>query len=110
MSEALRLALAAAAGFLLGAGYFAGLWWTVRKLNQSTAPGALVLVSFLLHNALVAAGFVLASGRTWQGIVACLLGFVAARLLVVRALAQRIDAPEETPEDDGGGPHAGHPR
>jgi len=110
MSEALRLALCAVAGFALGAGYFAGLWWTVRNLNQSAAPGALVLVSFLLRNALLAAGFVVVSGRTWQGVVACLLGFVAARLLVVRALARRIEPPAEANDGEGGQTHAGHAR
>ena len=39
----LSLALALAAGVLLGAIFFGGLWWTVRKGVSSRAAGALVL-------------------------------------------------------------------
>ena len=43
MSETLTLMLAWAAGGLLGAIFFGGLWWTVRKGVSSDAAGALVL-------------------------------------------------------------------
>jgi F1F0 ATPase subunit 2 len=35
MNEFLSLALALAAGVLLGAIYFGGLWWTVRTVKTS---------------------------------------------------------------------------
>lgn len=90
MSEPVGIVLAALVGMGLGAAYFVGLWWTVRKITSQDPPAALVLGSFLLRNALVAAGFVFASGGTWQGLAACLAGFVVARVVVVRLLAQRL--------------------
>lgn len=108
MSEPLRLALAAAAGTVLGAGYFTGLWWTVRRINLTEGPGALVVVSFLLRNILVAAGFVFVSGGTWQGMVACLGGFLAARLLMVPWLAKRFEPAPAAAVDEGGNADAHH--
>lgn len=90
MIDLLRIGLAAVAGLALGAAYFVGLWWTVRKITSQDSPGMLVLFSFLVRNVAVAAGFVFASGGTWQGLAACLAGFVVARVVMVRLLAERL--------------------
>jgi F1F0 ATPase subunit 2 len=57
MNETLSLALALAAAFSLGAIFFGGLWWTVRKGVSSKQPALWFLGSLLLRTWLVLAGF-----------------------------------------------------
>ena len=49
MNELLTLALALVAGLLLGAIFFGGLWWTVRKGISSKQPALWFLGSLLLR-------------------------------------------------------------
>ncbi len=79
----LELALAAAAGGLLGLLFFGGLWWTLRRAFASPRPALWVAGSMLLRMVCVAAGFVVVSAGDWRRLLACLLGFWAARWLVV---------------------------
>ena len=82
MSEALTLMLAWAEGGLLGAIFFGGLWWTVRKGVSSTQPALWFFGSLLLRMSMALAGFYVASGGHWQRMLLCLLGFVMASLFV----------------------------
>ena len=84
MTETLTLVLAWAAGALLGAIFFGGLWWTVRKGVSSKRPALWFSGSLLLRMSVALAGFYLVSGRHWERLLACLLGFVMARLVVTR--------------------------
>jgi F1F0 ATPase subunit 2 len=49
MNEVSLLALALSAGLLLGAIFFGGLWWTVRKGASSEQPAFWFLGSLLLR-------------------------------------------------------------
>jgi len=82
MNELLTLALALVAGLLLGAIFFGGLWWTVRKGISSKQPAFWFLGSLLLRMSIALAGFYFVSGRHWERLLLCLLGFVMARLVV----------------------------
>ncbi len=74
---ALTLALDFIAGLLLGAVFYGGLWWTVRRV--SGGAGALCLVtSFLLRSLIVLAGFYAIARGTWHGAAACCVGFFGA--------------------------------
>ena len=84
MNETLIQLLAGVAGIGLGAIYFGGLWWTVRRAVSSPQPMLWFLGSALLRTAIALAGFYFISGGQWQRLVACLVGFIAARLLVTR--------------------------
>ncbi len=84
MNDAVLLLLAGAAGVALGAVFFGGLWWTVRKVVASPWPALWVFGSLLLRMAVVLSGFYLVSGGKWQRLLACLVGFVIARLAVTR--------------------------
>lgn len=86
MNETLTLALALVTGVLLGIIFFGGLWWTVRKglASQSHWSAFLFPVSLLLRTGIALTGFYLVADSRWERLLACLLGFVAARLLVVR--------------------------
>jgi F1F0 ATPase subunit 2 len=84
MTETLTLVLAWVAGGALGAMFFGGLWWTVQKALSSTRPAFWLFGSLLLRMSLVLAGFYFVAGGLWQRLLACLLGFVIARLIVTR--------------------------
>ena len=84
MTEALILVLAWAAGGLLGAIFFGGLWWTVRKGISSKRPALWFFGSMLLRTGLVLVGFYLVANGDWQRLLPCLVGFVMAQLIVMR--------------------------
>ncbi len=71
-------------GALLGVFFFAGLWWTVRKLESSKQVALLFLGSMLLRTSVVILGFYFILGDNWQRLLAGLLGFIIARIIVTR--------------------------
>ena len=88
----LPLALAATAGCALGALFFGGLWWTVRKAVSSQRPALWLFGSLLLRTSAALAGFYFVGGGQWQRLLACCLGFVLARCIVVRLTAAPVAA------------------
>ena len=82
MNEALTGVLACVAGGMLGAVFFGGLWWTVRRGVASKQAALWFLGSSLLRTAIVLAGFYVVAARHWERLLLCLLGFVVARLVV----------------------------
>jgi F1F0 ATPase subunit 2 len=88
MSDMPALILALLAGALLGAFFFAGLWWTVHKGVTSERPAVWFLGSLLLRTGVILAGLYLVSQGHWSRLVACLLGFLIARLIVVKRLTR----------------------
>ena len=71
-------------GATLGALFFGGLWWTVRKGLVSDHPALWFLGSTLLRTGLVLIGFFFVSSGDWRKLLACLLGFFIARIVVTR--------------------------
>ena len=94
MSETPILVLSGAAGVGLGAVFFGGLWWTIRRGLASPRPALWFLGSALLRTAFALAGFYFVSSGQWQRLTACLVGFIAARLIVLRLTRHR---PEPLP-------------
>jgi F1F0 ATPase subunit 2 len=84
MNETVILVLSGGAGVVLGAVFFGGLWWTVRRGLSSKRPALWFLGSLLLRTSIALAGFYFVSGNQWERLLACLLGFVMARLIVTR--------------------------
>ena len=83
MIETLSLVLALVSGLLLGAIFFGGLWWTVRRGVSSRRPGLWFFGSLLLRTSIALAGFYLAGRGHWERLLVCFLGFVVARLVVI---------------------------
>jgi F1F0 ATPase subunit 2 len=81
MNEFMSLALAMAAGLALGAFFFGGLWWTVLRGLASPQPALWFLGGLLLRMSVTLAGFTFVGRDNWRLWLACLLGFVLARLL-----------------------------
>jgi F1F0 ATPase subunit 2 len=91
MNETVILVLAGGAGVLLGAIFFGGLWWTVRRGLSSKRPAFWFLGSLLLRASIILAGFYFVSGGHWDRLLACLLGFVMARFLVTRLTGPPVE-------------------
>ena len=101
MNEPLILAGSVLAGVLLGAFFFGGLWWTIRSSSPSQWSGMLFSASLLLRMAIAVTGFDLVSHGEWRKLVACLAGFLLARIAVTRLI--RIPAAKSTRVLEEGG-------
>ena len=84
MIDLLSLVFALIAGIMLGAIFFGGLWWTVRKGVSAKHPAFWFLGSMLLRTCIVVLGFYFILGDSWQRLLAGLLGFIVARIIVTR--------------------------
>ena len=84
MNESLNLAAALVLGVLLGAMFYGGLWWTVRRGVSSKRVALWFLGSLLLRMGVALAGFYFVAGGHWERLLLCLLGFVMARVAVTR--------------------------
>ena len=92
MNEALRLAPVLVAGVLLGAIFYGGLWWTVRKGVSSQRPALWFFGSLLLRMSIVLAGFYVVADGQWQRLLVCFVGFVTARLIVTWLTRPPVDS------------------
>lgn len=90
MSEILQLALSLLAGTLLGVVFFGGLWWTVLQGMSARQPALWFIASLLLRVGITLTGFYFVSGGDWQRLLACLLGFIIARLIATRLTSMPI--------------------
>lgn len=100
MNELFSLALAWVAGLLLGTIFFGGLWWTVRMSVTAQRPALLFFASWLLRMSIALAGFYFV-GRAglWQRLLACMIGFIMARLIMQWRTQPPADKrPQQVPE------------
>ena len=91
MNETLLFILVFIAGIALGVIFFGGLWLTVKKMVTAKIPALWVLGSFIVRLGIVLPGFYFISSGNWQRLVICLIGFVAARFIIIH-LTKAIDA------------------
>jgi len=94
MNETLTLVLAGVAGGLLGALFFGGLWWTVARGVLSPRPALWFFGSMVLRMSIVLAGFCFIGRGNWARFVACLLGFVIVRFIVMRLTRTPVESNE----------------
>lgn len=88
------------AGIIIGAVFFGGLWWTVKRGRTSRHPAFLFLGSMAIRTGFCLGAFYLVADRSWQGFLACLLGFLVARLFILRwapAEAEPLDSESPDP-------------
>ena len=82
MNDMLALALSLIAGVLLGAIFYGGLWWTVRRGVASAQPALWFSASLLLRMSIALAGFYFVSGGNLERMLLCFIGFILARVWV----------------------------
>jgi F1F0 ATPase subunit 2 len=76
------------AGFILGAGFFWSLWLTVQRIPTASNPGLLMFGSYLVRTIIVVGAFYFIMDGMWQRMVALIIGFILARMVVVRRTGQ----------------------
>jgi F1F0 ATPase subunit 2 len=86
------------AGLLLGAVFFGGLWWTIRKGLNSPRPALLFLGSAVLRMGVVVSGFYFVANGQWQRLLACMAGFIIARLAVTWLIRGKQKEEHHAPE------------
>ncbi len=101
MSDPLILILAWAGGLGLGVFFYGGLWWTIRKGVCSPRPALWFFVSLMLRMSIILAGFYFVSGGRGDRLVACLVGFVIARLIVVKVTRPASESSAITTKETG---------
>lgn len=84
MNSGLGLLAMYLSGAVLGAGYFAGLWLTTQRLQQSHPPALLLITSLLLRTLFLLTGFyfILGDGQ-WQHLLTALAGLITLRQLTL---------------------------
>jgi F1F0 ATPase subunit 2 len=91
-----RWVLIFSAGVLLGGFFFGGLCWTVRLGMLSQRPALVFMGSLLLRTSVVLGGFYWLGSADWQLLLLCLLGFISARLLILRLIKPLCVADQAT--------------
>ena len=75
---------ALAAGLVLGALFFGGLWWTVRRGLTVANPALWFGLSALIRVAITVLGLYYIARSGWPSLLACLCGLLIARVAVMR--------------------------
>jgi len=100
MTFVYHLLLAAALGIVLGGVFFGGLWWTVHRSVSSAHMAVWIFSSLLLRMGVALGGFYwVALGQHWQRFLACLVGFVLARLIVSWRVRMPADRTRQLPRE-----------
>lgn len=82
-SQLLILFMTFLGGGILGGLFFGGLWWTVQKGLQTAHTGVWFFTSSLLRISLAIVGFYLITFGEWSRLLASLVGFIAARFIII---------------------------
>lgn len=94
-----RIVAAAAAGLVLGAVYFWGLWWTSRRVGRTRVPGLLFMGSFVVRMAILLGGLWLVTGGRLVETAVAVIGIFVARRFVINAVQR--NAPGESEASAG---------
>ncbi len=69
------------AGAGLGAFFYGGLWWTVKKLPQVRHPAVWMLASFAARTVVTVTGLFWLMAEDWRRLLVAVAGFVTARVI-----------------------------
>ena len=75
---------ALAAGMVLGALFFGGLWWTVRRGLTAANPALWFGLSALVRMAVTVSGLYYIARSGWPSLLASLCGLLIGRVAVMR--------------------------
>ena len=98
--DLVALGLGFAAGLVAGVLYLVALWFTVRRATR-TGDRSLLVISFLARAAVLLLAFYGLRGLGAQGLIAALIGFIAARWLMTRILGPERSAEPTAPAEAG---------
>jgi F1F0 ATPase subunit 2 len=101
MNDILMLLLAVTGGGLLGVFYFAGLRWTLRKSLASRATALWLSFSLLLRSGVCLYGIYWIGANDAVRILACLGGFIVARMIVMKLTGDSVFARDPDANEAG---------
>ncbi|WP_026814146.1 ATP synthase subunit I [Arenibacter certesii] len=84
MNDVIIVIPALFAGIVLGVVFFGGLWYTVRVGLRSSKAGLIFTGSLILRMLIILLGFYYIGANSWQKMLACLVGFLIARVVITR--------------------------
>lgn len=84
MDDLMLMGFALLVGMLLGALFFGGLWWTVKMGISKSQPALWFSTSLLLRVGITLAGIYVVAGSDFKRLLACLIGFIFARIIVTK--------------------------
>ena len=90
MIEIKMILLTLVTGFLLGGFFFGGLCWTTKRALLSKSPALWFLASLFIRMGITMTVFYFISKDHWERALICLVGFIVARMIVMRL----TDVPE----------------
>lgn len=93
MNEIAQYVLILSASFVLGSLFFGGLWFTLKKLVTAKNPAWLIFGSFVVRTGIALLGFYYVAQFGWKAMLLALLGFIAARFMVMY-FAKKYDEKE----------------
>ena len=105
-SDPVQLALSFVAGAIAGGLFFVGLWLTVQRLAVAQHPAGLVLFSFIVRVAIILGVLYLVGRDHIDRMLACLLGFLLARLVVMRVTGSRSESRPKSGKEVGSAPQS----
>ncbi len=76
------------AGMAIGLFFFGSLWWVVSRVQRTERPEYWIVVSFFVRSAIALSGFYLVSSGRFERLVACILGFLLMRFIIVRVVVR----------------------
>jgi F1F0 ATPase subunit 2 len=88
MNEITSMIVALLAGLLLGAFFFGGLWWTIKKGFSAKIPALWFLLSGVTRTLIVIAGFYYVGNGNWKLMLSCFVGFFIVRMSSTRFIPQ----------------------
>ena len=99
----INLLPALAVGVAIGLFFFGGLRLTVQMLPHTSRPWLWAALSFTVRSAAAVGGFYWIAGERWLAWMACLLGFLLSRTVLVRRARSQIKSDQRT-QQSGSGP------
>lgn len=99
MHDFLALSLTFVGGIMLGALYFSGLWFTLRRIRQEKHPAAWVILSMVVRMVLLlGAFFLMLRYGGWVYLLTALAGFIVLRVATTRGMQRQLHACAEIQE------------
>lgn len=99
MTETQHVMIAVIAGVVIGAFFFGGLWWTVRQGLASRYAALWFTAGLLVRMSVTLTGFYYIGRDHWPRLLACLLGFIVARVAVMRLTGAKCQQSSASSEE-----------
>jgi F1F0 ATPase subunit 2 len=84
MNDLLVYCLVIFAGLFLGFFFFGGLWWSTKKAISSKHPFLWFTGSLFIRMSVTILTIYFVSRNHWEKMLLCLLGFIIARVIVIK--------------------------